>query len=414
LLGNDGIIPPAETPRYIGVSLPGFLTNVILIVKILCSHLTFVFLQFMNIRSRHFLVLLFIFPLFSGFGMPVQQKASILLHDEQIPITPKEFYIASVIDEREDRSAVALAVSPAKAANQPEKYAVDLQGGSLPAIKGFIAHNLPKSRTLRPVIITLKKIMVIETALPNGLVEGHAVTIMEFYLQHDEDKMQHLVDYNGDITYNRSPGPPQDIEPTLRHMLENGLVYLNTWMNRQAGTNILLAKSVKLSFTDYTDAPEGDSIYYAVTRPLTWDDFKSKTPNSHYDAQVFPTIGYDEHTGVTDGTINVAIALKATLPKSAAWVRAGSKTDYTLNHEQRHFDIVKIVTEHFKQKLKTENLTPANYEGIINVDYLDAYREMDAIQKQYDDETRHGADQAEQGRWNEKIDKELREYGVKK
>jgi len=53
-------------------------------------------------------------------------------------------------------------------------------------------------------------------------------------------------------------------------------------------------------------------------------------------------------------------------------------------------------------------LTVDNYEGIINSDYLDAYREMDTLQKQYDNETRHGMDQFAQQRWNERIDKELR------
>lgn len=155
------------------------------------------------------------------------------------------------------------------------------------------------------------------------------------------------------------------------------------------------------------EKPEGDSIYYSAKRLLTWDDFKSKIPNSRYDAEVFPSIGYDERTDVTNGVINVGLAIKVSLPKSAAWVRNGSMNDYTLNHEQRHFDIAKIAAEHFEQKLKVENLTTTNFEGIINVDYLDAYREMDALQKQYDDETRHGADQAEQERWNKKIDNEL-------
>lgn len=381
--------------------------NITLIFKILCKNSTFVFLHFMKIRSKFLLLLLFISHGFSGFSMAAQQKATIILHDELVPVAPKEFYIANVTDERSDRSAVAWLVSPAKTANQPEKYAVDLQGGCLVAIKGFIGHNLQRNNELRPITIGLKKFMVTEIALANGLVEGHAIAVMEFSLQHDDDEMLHLVDYNDNITYTRSPGPPQDIEPTLRHMLENGLVYLNIWMNRQAGTNILLAKFLKITFTDYMEKPEGDSIYYSAKRLLTWDDFKSKIPNSRYDAEVFPSIGYDERTDVTNGVINVGLAIKVSLPKSAAWVRNGSMNDYTLNHEQRHFDIAKIAAEHFEQKLKVENLTTTNFEGIINVDYLDAYREMDALQKQYDDETRHGADQAEQERWNKKIDNEL-------
>jgi hypothetical protein len=39
---------------------------------------------------------------------------------------------------------------------------------------------------------------------------------------------------------------------------------------------------------------------------------------------------------------------------------------------------------------------------------------MDSLQKQYDDETRHGADEQAQRQWNERIDKDLKAYGVKK
>jgi hypothetical protein len=35
---------------------------------------------------------------------------------------------------------------------------------------------------------------------------------------------------------------------------------------------------------------------------------------------------------------------------------------------------------------------------------------MDNLQKQYDSETNHGANQAAQQRWNERIDKELKTF----
>jgi hypothetical protein len=35
------------------------------------------------------------------------------------------------------------------------------------------------------------------------------------------------------------------------------------------------------------------------------------------------------------------------------------------------------------------------------------------MQKQYDAETNHSVDQADQERWNQKIDAELRKFGVK-
>jgi len=359
-------------------------------------------------QLRFFLLLVLTFLIFPAFRFAAEQTGNIILKDEQIPVTPKEFYIANVTDERDNRSAVAWILPTVNITDQAKAYPVDLQGGALIAIRQFIDRNLSRDTAYRPITIGLKKFMVTESALTGGKVEGHVAVIMSFDMTRGDDGTLHLLDYKGNATYTRNAGPPQEIEPTLRRMLENGLIYLNTWMNRQAATNIKLAKAVKLSFTDYEEKGEGDTIYYSVKRPLTWDDFQSKIPGGSYDAEVFPTIGYEEHTEVAKSVINVALAIKVCLPKSASWVRDGNRNDYSLNHEQRHFDIAKIAAGHFIQKLNAENLTVSNYEGIINSEYLEAYREMNNMQKQYDDETRHGSDEQAQQRWNERIDDELK------
>jgi hypothetical protein len=359
-------------------------------------------------------ILLFVFIAFSGFQPSPKQIDSIVLADERLPVTPKEFYIAKVIDKRETRGAIALLMPIINIKGiQSKAYPVDLKGGTLPAIEQFINNSMSRNTKLRPVIISLKKISIRETALASNMVEGRIDVIFSFALDKGEDDMLHLADYNGKAVYNRDAGQTRDIEPTLRHVLTNGLLYINTWMNQQAETNIRLAHGVKVMFTDYTEKPEGDSIYYNVKRPLTWADFQSKVPNSKYEAEVFPTLGYDEHAEIVNGIINLHLSVKACLPKSASWAKESSRNNYTLNHEQRHFDIVKIAAEHFKQKIKARTLTTENYDGPINEEYLDAYREMNNLQKQYDDETHHGTNTIEQQKWNERIDKELKELGVK-
>ena len=363
-----------------------------------------------KMNKPFFLFLIFAALVFTGFKPANNQQDTILLKDEQLPIIPKEFYIENVIDERQDKSGVLWCSSIFRESIAPDKP-YDFAGGSFAAIKRFIGHNLPKNKTLRPLIIRLKQFKAGELLLEGGHINGDVSLIMSFSLLRDDCDTIHLVDYNGKTKYTRSGGPIQDAEPTLRHMLENGLTYLNSWMNRQAPVNINLAKTVKVTFTDHTEKTEGDTIYYSFNRPLSWDDFRGKVPQSRFDAEVFATIGYNEKTTVTNGAINLELDMKVCLPKSDCWVKAGDQNDYALNHEQRHFDIARIVAEHFKQRIRAENLPVSNYDGPINVDYLDAYREMDSLQKQYDAETHHGGDHAAQERWNEKIDKELKLIG---
>jgi len=362
---------------------------------------------FFTWKNQRAIVLLSTLFVLCGFQIATKQTATIVLQDQALAIAPKEFYIANVTDERADKSAIAWLLRPGTVKDQPETYPVDLQGGGLVAVKQFVVHNLPHNVALRPVVISIRKFRVTEKAGAGGEAEGHAELALSFSLQ-QEDTLIHLVEYTSTANYTRNMGLPQDVEPTIRHMLVGGLTWFDTWINKQAATNIKLAKTVSVTFTDYTEKPEGDTIYYSPRRLLNWDDFKGKTPQSRFAAEVYPTIGYDEHAKVEGATVYLNIDIKVSLPKSACWVRDGDRTDYVLNHEQRHFDLARIAAEHFKQRIKTEKLPVGNYDGYINVDYLDAFREMDNLQKQYDDETVHGTDHAAQARWNEKIDRELK------
>lgn len=330
----------------------------------------------------------------------------IVLINEQMPVSPKEFYIAGITDGRDERSAVAWLLPPGPVTGSAVKYPVDLKGGTLAAIRQFVGFTWPVNKSLRPVIIRIKKFRLDERVLQGGHIEGKIKVALSFYLKKEEEPVQ-LIDYTGSAGYSRSAGQQIDIEPVLRHALEYGLTYFNTWINREADNNIKLAKGARIIFTDYTEEPEGDTIYYSAKRPLRWDDFRAKPEGGKYEAQVFPSIGYSEQVEIVKGTVIIRMSIKTYVPKSACWVRDGSRNAYSLNHEQRHFEIVKIIAERFKQKLRTEKLTVDNYDGPINVQYLESFHEMNGMQDQYDAETRHGTDTYVQRQWNEKIDKEL-------
>ena len=281
---------------------------------------------FFNFKGFIFFTLVLIFP-FLKFQPGTKLNKDILLQNELLTIMPKEFYVADVVDARENRTSIAWLVPVAgPKIDQRKLVPVDLQGGGLSSIKQFIDKNLPCNKSLRPVVVTLKKFKVIETVAAGKLVEGHIELKLSFELKNYNGNL-HLADYNGSAVYSRTIGLPQEIEPTLRHVLVSGLVYLNTWMNSQAGNSIKLAKAVNVVFTNYTEKQEGDTIYYSLKRPLTWADFQSEISNSRYDAQVFPTFGYEEHNEIKKGIIIIRLSIKVCLPKSACWVKENSRND---------------------------------------------------------------------------------------
>ncbi|WP_147294204.1 hypothetical protein [Pontibacter diazotrophicus] len=348
-------------------------------------------------------------------GKPTDDIAPIAFVAEPLPFKPKEFYIANVIDERKDRKAVAyLFPLPLSAAEQPGKaLPVDLQGGGLSAIRQFMRNNAPANSKLRPVVIRLKEYQLQETAGSSpGRVDGKISVAMSFEYEREGVNVP-LIEYRGGARYDRPARQHGVVEPTLRRSLADALQYLNTWMDREANSNEKLAKALKVTFTDHVLNVEDDTVFYANDRQLTWNDFQGRsTKPSSFAASVFPSFAYEGQSEVIDGVIHLNLVMKVYVLKEFSWVKPNAKNAYGLNHEQKHFDIVKLVAERFKQKLNPGRLTMEDYNSILQYEYIESFREMNRLQEQYDGETRHGLDQAAQASWNQRIEKELLELGV--
>ena len=339
---------------------------------------------------------------------PVKSRAgeglikSIALKAEVLPFTPKNFYIAAVLDERQEKGAVAwLLPTTGGKSLQP----VDLEGGGQAAIQAFIQKSLPENKQLHPLVIRLQEVHISEESA-EGVVEGRVQLSVAFDLQKGEESIT-LGTYKGGARYKRSVGHYGVVEPALRRSLVTALTYVNDWMEREAPHNVKLAKGVKVHFLDY-EAEEADTVFYSAQRPLVWDDFKAQPRANRFAAEIFPTFSYKGDSWIEDGYVHLQLQLKVFVLKHSSWVREGSKDAYGLNHEQRHFDLVKLVAERFKQKVLELPLQPDDYDGLIGYQYLEFFREMNHLQEAYDGETDHGLNKAAQERWNKKIAEELR------
>jgi len=316
----------------------------------------------------------------------------VILQDEPINLKPSGFYISDVQDARNNKLSI---------------LGKDLQGGGAASLYKYLENNFPRDRAKRPVVIKIKELALTETNKKDGSVDGQLQLHFSFGLKKDYG-FEHLVDYRGGLKYKKSQSDKTSIERYIRPLITASLTYFDDWVKDNEPVNRKLATAVKFNFTDYHEQPEGDTIYYSPKRPLTFNDFKSRNrPSGNYGAVVFPSIGYEQEAKIVKGVIQVAIAMKAFLPKSAAWVSEGSKNDYTLNHEQRHFDITKIIANQFKQKVLAAKLTPDTFEGFITIQYLDSLRDLHTMQTAYDQETSHGMNRLVQERWNSRIDQLL-------
>jgi hypothetical protein len=351
-----------------------------------------------------FLVILLLVSILFTSSVGFAQPEPIRLRTEKVQNGNWEYYIANVIDARPQGQVFATLWY--KGGNGKMKsYASDINGGSKNALSSFLIDGLPRNTEGRPVNIRILECMIRESN-ESTHVSGQVTLKVQFELEKDWGT-QPLTTYSMNLKYTRSINNFEYIEPALRKVLGNSLKYIHNWMRKESATNILLAKGLKLSFRNYNEQ-DADTLYYQKARSLSFDDFKAKPPqNTRFQAAIFPSFGYDMHREFKGGLIQVQIILKVYMIRSASWAFPMIKSTYSLNHEQRHFDLVKLISERFKAKMLSEKLNPDNYEGIINFEYLEFYREMNQLQQRYDQETNHGINKAKQDEWNRWIDAQL-------
>ena len=358
----------------------------------------------------HFGLLCWAFVLFAAFQ---PTPAPIRLQPQPLPFVPKEFYIATVTDHRPNRGAVArLALT----LNQPVQP-VDLENGLLYSVRAFIYQNLKQNKALRPIAMRVRQCQVTETAVGNRVRGEFTYAVVFDLLGKDDNGVEtstRLTEYSGSANYTRPLSQLTVIEPTIRQALVASLRSLNQYMNRESTQNEKLATGIRVVFTDDTRVTTDDTVQYNPDRKLTWADFRAEPRRgSHYAAEVFTSFGYEGKSSVKDGIITLNLTVKSYMLKNSSWARADARNAYALNHEQRHFDITKLIAERFKRKIHPDSLTTEDYNSIVQYQFIESFREMNQMQKQYDAETNHSLDQADQERWNGQIDAELRKFGVK-
>ncbi|UOQ50819.1 hypothetical protein [Hymenobacter cellulosivorans] len=331
-----------------------------------------------------------------------------------LALTSTEYYIAQVVDERPARTAVAALLVPGAQPNQPAVLRqVELQGGTLAALRQFVAQSLPRNGGRRPLTLRVQECRLTETLTPGQpkYADGNLTLRLVLDWQREGETVV-LTEYWGAARYRRALWQTGAAEPALRQGLAEGLRYLHSWVVTQAPTSLKLATGLRLRFTDYRDQTEPDTVFYDPARPLTWADFTAAPRPGPHAAAVFPSFAYAGQPRVVNGILQLDMRLKVFVVRSSSWVSAAARGAYDLNHEQRHFDLVKLVAERFKRRLTPTRMTLKDYDSILQYEYLMAFQEMNRVQEQYDGETQHGINEAEQERWNQRIEAELSQYGV--
>ena len=319
------------------------------------------------------------------------------------PVLVTDYRYTEVLDHRIRKSSIGEVYERAG-----YKLPVTVEDGLEPSASRFFSESiLPNDSAGRKIQVRILELELTEKFNPETeLYEGDMQLGLGFYVIGSFDPV-HLLDYAGSIQYQRSGFRMDKVEGVLNKLFSNSLVYFDSWIKSQALNTRALAKTFRLDIIDQDKASTGDKVYYDPGRPLVWDDFRARPrPNSRNNATIFTSFSLEGISLMDSGSVVQTLELNVYMLPMQSWVKTPS--DYGLNHEQRHFDIVRIVADRLIYRLENTDLSLDFYQAQINEAYLDAYREMNHLQDLYEKGVDHGLDPEGQETWNGWIDEALR------
>ncbi len=355
-------------------------------------------------KNTHFLIILSTFFLNTNHLFSQYTDKWISLKYESVRHKPNNFYFMKVLDERKDKAKIGVIYGE----NQKEK-SLKLSGGTVKSLQNYFSKSFIKDSSDYPIIFKIKELSVDENLI-NSKITGKCKIKVAYSFQRDTSEIE-LTDFQTAITFNRTQGDYNNYETLLSKVIEKSVVYFDEWMEENYDKNPKLIRALKLAInSDYLmENPEkGDTIFWSPTRKMTWADFTGTMPKtSKYSAQIFNNFEYFAPLKLENGILTINLQMKVYMLKSSSWTSSSSLSEYSIAHEQVHFDLTKIVVERFKQKAQ-QILTVDNYDSELQLLFIEMYREMNRLQREYDDESNHSVNVLGQQKWQQFVDGELK------
>lgn len=246
----------------------------------------------------------------------------------------------------------------------------------------------------------------------DGILKGSLRLTISYSSKYSDGEL-FLIKKTSNVAYRRTFGSatPKSFEKLLAKAFHQNIEYFSSWKTLNQGYHpAFIIKSnvvIRPPFTINTL----DTVYYE-NGPISWGDFKGKPMDArtNFAAAIFPNIAFDLEMELKNQTLTAYFTPKVYMVQGMSWVKDNSINDYALAHEQLHFDIAKIAMNRMIKRVKMiEATTPEDLQSRIQFEYLEAYREMNRLQKAYDDETMHGVNRMIQNFWKSRIQAWLKE-----
>ena len=146
------------------------------------------------------------------------------------------------------------------------------------------------------------------------------------------------------------------------------------------------------------------------TKRVEWSSFKGIPDSDTLGARISTSIHLEVHKVIVwGGTLH--FKAYALMDPIKSWVRPGYTDQYTLQHEQTHFNLTEMSARGLQSELNQMKLK-SKKSASIQASLAKWQSKLEVLQKQYDLETKGGNDRIAQKIWNEKIIAELNTTGL--
>lgn len=261
------------------------------------------------------------------------------------------------------------------------------------------------------IILVINELLLRESE-SEAILKGSLWLTISYFKKH-QGRDIFLLKKTTNLAYKRTFGSatPTSFEKLVASAFNKNIDFFTSWKTlNQAYHPAFVSKSQIVIHAPYQINVD-DTVYYE-SRSITWADFRGDPAKQggRFAAAIFPNIAFDLEMEIKNQTLKAHFTPKVYMVQGMSWVKSIALNNYSLEHEQLHFDIAKIAMNNMvKRVAQIEAKTPDDLQSQIQYEYIEAYREMNRLQSAYDEETEHGVNRLTQSFWKTQISQWLKE-----
>ncbi|WP_276481337.1 DUF922 domain-containing protein [Paraflavitalea pollutisoli] len=331
--------------------------------------------------------------------LPAQDTRLIRFRNEPDRQSLKHYHIVRIKDDRRDTALLGTVRSGLLG---KKTLQLGFERGLTAALEDYMAANFRQDNGSTPIELHIDELALVER--PGGLRTKVEVSfLLAFWIQGAR-----TYDYKGTSELETMGDVVKHVEDMVRQNVRSSLLQFDDWWDKN---RLLYEKNapVECTVTVMRTVKDSGQIIYSPQRPLTYNDFIGTPDGLSLAAALTATaMSLRYSSSVDKGRINVDVQIAVYFDKARSWFNPKHRgSDKILAHEQKHFELTAIKAAELADTLRTLSLNKANYQEELEKVHAQKQRELDALQKQYDAETKHGTLVAVQQKWNRWVAEKL-------